>query len=152
VALTSDGGVIVQGDGRGAVDLGGGALSRFVAKLDSGGGHVWSVEADNAALPRAVGVDGRGSVWIAGGDDPTRAGCAAVPSGSAMFLTRLSEADGSFLGGVSGVGGGSIWSVGVAPDGDVLASGWIGGSGIDLGTGPLDATSSNDAVAVRYSP
>ena len=140
VALTSDGGVIVQGDGRGAVDLGGGALSRFVAKLDSGGGHVWSVETDNAALPRALG------------DDPSRAGCAAVPSGSAMFLTRLSEADGSFLGGVSGVGGGSIWSVGVAPDGDVLASGWIAGSGIDLGTGPLDATSSNDAVAVRYSP
>ena len=152
IAFHPGGDVLLQGDGRGAVSLGGGTLRRFTARLGPTGAHRWSRDTNNAPMPRAFGRDGRGSLWIAGGIDPTSAGCAPLASGRAMFLMRLSETDGSFLGGRTAVGLASIWSVGVAPDGDVVAAGWVGGTGYDFGTGPLPATLANDALAVRYAP
>jgi hypothetical protein len=151
VVFAPDGGVLVQGDGRGAVDLGGGPLSEFIATLDATGGHVWSRELQAPGLPRAFALELDGTLWVAGGVDPQTEGCPALAADTFALITGFAEADGSFRGFRSGSGAPTLWSVS-AGGGRVTAAGWASGAGVDLGTGPLPDTSSNDVAAASYSP
>ena len=74
VAFDSDGNVIIAGRGYEDVDLGGGVLpdgSVFLAKYDSGGGHLWSHTYGGAGVPgsadiRGLVVDDVGDIVITG--------------------------------------------------------------------------------------
>lgn len=74
VAADANGNVIVVGDHKGDIDLGGGVLSNnfgdnvFVARLDAAGNHIWSHSYGDSVAQSASGVtvDGMGRAIITG--------------------------------------------------------------------------------------
>ena len=163
VALDPQGDVILVAKGFGAMDFGGGALASagafdvFVAKLDAGGGHVWS-QRFGAALdedPVGVAADGAGNVVIAGscaGTVDFGGGPLAGQGGYDAFVVKLGPAGNHLWSARYGNGANQgATGIDVAVGGDVLVTGGFEGS-IDFGAGPLTAASPFDVFVARLSP
>lgn len=166
IAAAPDGGVIIAGHVRGAIDLGGGPLEdeytgAFLAKLDADGGHVFSRRFGPAKFPvsgdavritgLAVGPDGEaalkgyfeGTVDFGGGP-LSSAGFDDIfvakygPEGDHVFSRRFGDA-----GYQSDAGG-----IAVDPEGGVVFTGGFEGV-IDLGDGPVSSQGSHHALLAK---
>lgn len=120
----------------------------FLIKLGPSGKPVWA-ESFGASgvsahvLSVAVGADG--GVVIYGGTSGEMSFGGAAVSGPCLYAAKLSGSDGKFiwsqgfvstaLEGFGYLGGGRAMAV--APNGDVVVSGWFSDSDIDFGTGTV---------------
>jgi hypothetical protein len=101
IAVDSAGNVAIIGSSTEAIDLGGAQPippGIFVAKLDSSGGHLWSVGLLGTGNSTRVAFDPQGNVVIAGGYSGTmNFGAGPMPSAGAsdVFVAKLRASDGS---------------------------------------------------------
>lgn len=162
VAADSQGNVLVTGHFKGSLQFGGSNLSAgaaediYVAKLTSGGAHVWSKDFGDAAqqFGQAIAVDGEGNVVITG-----------YFSGSAMFGGgSVTSVDGRDIYAVKlDPAGGHLWNkrfgdldhqfgqaIAVDALGNVVLGGYVNGT-VDFGGGAI--TVANDtAYVVKLLP
>jgi hypothetical protein len=103
IATDSTGNVAIIGSSTEAIDLGGAQPippGIFVAKLDSSGGHLWSVGLLGTTNSTRVAFDPQGNVVIAGGYSGTmNFGAGPMPSAGAsdVFVAKLRASDGSAI-------------------------------------------------------
>ena len=99
--MDSTGNVLVTGSFHGTVDFGGGLLPSgggadvFIAKLDAGGGHLWSRRAGNAQDQNgtSIAADPSGNAFVAGdvfGTVDFGGGPLTSAGGADVFLAKLS--------------------------------------------------------------
>ncbi|MBI4703747.1 MAG: hypothetical protein HY744_21770 [Deltaproteobacteria bacterium] len=164
VAVDAPGNVYLVGDFQGTIDLGGGPLTSagdadvFVAKLNPGGEHLWSMRAGGPAAQHAarvaVGADGSAVVTGCFGGRLEVAGHKIESAGDVDgFLLRLGP-DGSLLGLVGFGDSAAQEGNGLALDannGDLLLAGDFAGS-VDLGGGPLTSAGATDVLLARLRP
>jgi len=150
LSLAPDGDLAVVGQFATTIDFGGGALSStgaadvYVARLGSGGAHVWSrrygTASNYALVTTGVSIDPDGAVVFAGSAiEAISFGGLSLPAsgGYDPYLVKLDAHGGHVWSKRCGSSGYPYnWSAGAATDGDgnVFAGGSFSG-GIDLGLG-----------------
>ncbi len=125
------------GDFRGHVDIGGASATAdqsgaFVALLAGSGRPVWTRFLSSTHAPAAA-LAPNGTLWVGGGAE------------GAAFLANFDECGNVLSQSMWGEGGAkaTIESIAVAPNGDVLVSGYFS-TAIDLGAGRIAGTASTD--------
>lgn len=160
LAPTADGGVIVAGEFRGTMDLGGGPLVTaderdiFVARLDATGTHVWSKRfgaADDQAFAR-VAVDGNGDIVLYGDYEISidfGGGPMPVVGGfSNGFVAKLDSAGSHLWSKRFGNQGFRAGDVHVDAAGSVYISGAYSGT-VDIGGGALPQSANGCVLAAK---
>ncbi|HVE66120.1 MAG TPA: hypothetical protein VNC59_06030 [Thermoanaerobaculia bacterium] len=163
LAVDSVGDVALAGKFQSSVNFGGGNLSSagsddgFVLKITGAlGAHVWSKRFGGASgdIATAVDFDGSNNVVAAGyfyglvdfgGVSHSSFGVDAfaskyTASGALLWSRRYGSSDTQIADGVA-----------VAPNGDVILSGFFGGS-VDFGTGPLVSLGGYDGFTANIGP
>jgi hypothetical protein len=161
VTVDEEGNVIVVGLVKGQIDFGGGALvpvsdrDMFIAKLDPGGGHIWSYRPGRAAeedwrfptISVASAGDGRLAVTGASEGQLVFAPQAMLPKGDGdAFVVRL-EADGKGIWGESFGAAGTRQrgnAIAVGPSGEIAITGQIAGKVNFGGDEPLESGGGDD--------
>lgn len=163
VATDVSGNVIITGSLYGTADFGGGPLTSagqndvYVAKFDVNGHHLWSRQFGDAdpQLGRSVAVDGSGNIIVAGsmqGSVDFGGGPLTSAGGYDIFVAKF-DADGNHLWSQR-FGDGSQeegYSVAVDASGNVVVTGWFGGS-VDFGGGMLTGAGLDDAFVAKFGP
>ncbi|MFO0589506.1 MAG: DNRLRE domain-containing protein [Polyangiaceae bacterium] len=159
VATAADGSVFAVGQFQGTIDLGGSTFTSgnsedmWVAKFDKNGNHLWSKQFGTAGMwhvarGSAVGPDG--SVFLAGEFS------GSIDFGDGMRYSNIVttfvikfDANGNLVwvrgGGTEGTNSG--WTVGVAPNGDVLFGGLVN---VPAPQNPMQLSLGGVAVALGY--
>lgn len=164
VAVDAPGDVVMVGAMAGPVDFGGGPLAHsggrdvFVVKLDGGtGAHVWSKSFGSGAddIAYAVAVDSAGDVALAGvsgGPIDFGAGPGVSAGGTDLFVTKLDGATGELQWSKSfGSPGDDVAAgIAVAPDGELVLAGTLGGP-LDLGGGSLVFAGGTDVLVAKLA-
>ena len=160
VAIDPNGGVVLAGITRGAIDVGGGTLpaaggqGSFLASYAADGTHRWSRVLVNVEVEK-VGVDVAGNVYIAGDFQNTvNVGGGALATRGAVDAIVASFAPSgvhrwSHSFGASGFD--SATGVAVAPDGTAWFTGTFSGA-TDFGNGMLTPVGTSDVFVLRYDP
>ena len=178
VAVDGSRNVVLAGIFEGSVDFGGGPLEAvdkliqsggvqgdlYLAKLDSGGEHLWSErfgdDADFFALPFQLGssiaVDGSNDIFLTAnfGGTVDIAGLLTSTGGQDILLAKFWGQNGDpFWGKRFGNDMHAQQGNSVATDGsdNVVLSGWIGGA-VDFGGGPLSDAGSNSIFVAQFDP
>lgn len=160
IAVDSAGNVVVAGGFGGTIDFGGGPLTSagagdlFVAKLDAGGGYVWSQRFGDSSQQSAtsVAVDAAGNVLVTGlfGGTVDFGGVPLTSAGgSDIFLAKLDKSGGHLWSkrfGDAGQQDGS--SVAVDSVGNVFLTGEFF-STVDFGGGPLTSAGGYDVFVAK---
>jgi hypothetical protein len=170
-----DGAAIAVGGGRvfvagtygGALDLGGdalplplprqGAAAGFVAAFDPNGRALWAtpLASTDTATPAAIAASPSGDVLVAGSLVGTlSAGADELSSAGSLdaFVVSLSPSGEARWGARYGDEAlQQALAVAVDPQGEILVAGSFRGT-IDLGDGPVDAVSGDDAFVVKLGP
>jgi hypothetical protein len=130
----------------------------FVAAFSPGGMSLWALAIRGAGNNRAQGVttDAQGNVYVCGlfSGSTSFGGATRVSAGASADLFVASYTKGGIFRWVATAGEGSwdfAYDVAVAPDGDVLLTGYITGA-VNFGSGPLPSKGGRDVFLARYSP
>ncbi len=162
VAVDASGNVFLAGAFSGTVDFGGESLASrggediFVAKFDTDGRHLWSLQIGDSCFTGAqsVAVDESGNVFLAGsfgGKLDLGGGSLVSAGGYDIFLAKFD------------VNGSHVWSrrfgdsddyqeaLGVAadPSGGVVITGYYCGT-VDFGGGPLASAGGEDIFVAKF--
>lgn len=160
VTLDDQDNVLLVGVYTGSMALGGSPLQSdgggdvFLAKLDMGGGHVWSKGFGDAGAQAgwSVATDSSGAILLAGGFEGAieiESGALQSAGGLDMFAIKAESSGGPIWGAGFGDGGEqSLTSVAVDGSGNVLLTGRIDGAP-DFGDGPLQCAGGGDLVVVK---
>jgi hypothetical protein len=131
----------------------------YVARFDSGGNPIWGKGLAGGNTISDLLVDSAGTIYLGGGFSGTidfGAGpySSLGPNDEDAFLARL-DSSGSPIGAkvVAGAGTPSVFSFGLAPSGNVIASGQYGGT-VDFGNGagPVTAVNTTDSFLAKFVP
>jgi len=169
VQTNAAGDIFLTGDFSGALDFGVGAMTNpngagtvYVARLDKNGVGVWSKVfpiVDPGSARSTLAVDIFGNVAIAG--DTSRAidfGGGPLPCTDGTNNIFIAKFDGSgkhiWSKGWASGGGGSDSATALAfdPSGNMLMSGVVESSKIDLGGGPLTSVGAGDLLLAKFAP
>jgi hypothetical protein len=161
MTVLPDGGMILAGSTFGESEFGpppGTGRNAMVARLDSGGGRVWSkvFGGDKGDSANEARVAGNGSVVVVGdfGGTVDFGGGQHVADGQDVFVARWSLADGSFVSAHSF--GGPLNQVAscvaLGADGDVYVTGTFEDSLDILGQAQLEPVGTRDVFVARLSP
>ncbi|MFS8067605.1 MAG: SBBP repeat-containing protein, partial [Byssovorax sp.] len=161
IAVDAIGNVLLTGYVKGSIDFGGGPLNggvgdAWVAKLDPGGGHLWSNRFGGSSVQsgQSIATDSAGNVFITGyfnGDGDFGGGVFVSTGPADVFIAKLG-ADGTHLWSKSFGGEGIESSQGLAVDsaGNVVITGHFSGS-VDFGGGVLTSAGNQDVFVVKLS-
>jgi lambda repressor-like predicted transcriptional regulator len=165
MALDPSGNVILAGNLQGSINLGGSMLTSaggsdvFVAKLDSSGGHQWSIRAGDSdeQLCQGVATDSAGNVIVTGYFRGT------MDFGGTTLIGTAGNVD-IFLAKLHGTTGNEIWSkrfgdaqaqyaTGVTADaaGDAVLTGYFLGT-LDFGGNALVSAGARDIFVTKFAP
>ena len=160
LALDSSGNVIITGVFMGTVNFGGGVLTSagswdiFVAKLDSGGNHVWSKRFGdgNHQYAPAVAVDDLDNVLVAGyfvGAVDFGGGTLTSAGGEDIFLAKFDSGGGHQWSKRFGDASTEqqAWGVAIDGSGNAIIAGYFTGA-VDFGGGALPNAGPNADIFV----
>ena len=162
ITLDRTGNILLAGDFRDTLDLGGGPLQSagsydvFVAKYDPSGEHVWSKRFGDTAWDTAEGIatDGVGNVLVAGGYEGTvDFGGGPLPSAGGFdgFVLAL-DSWGNYLGAKAFGDKRSQNATSITSDfvGHVFVTGAFEGT-LDFGDGPLQSAGEGDVFFAKLT-
>lgn len=161
VAVDADCGVIVSGEFRDTIDLGGGPLNGgdgalFLARYDSAGSHLWSRRLEGTGWHR-VAWHPDGMALVGHGSTTADLGCGPFPGTVGVYGTvawvALLDAQGDCIWSrsvPSALGSGPT-NLAVGPQGDIVLVGEFKET-IDLGTGPLTSAGYKDGFVAKLTP
>ena len=159
VVTNGPGDVAIAGRFRGSIEFGGGALvasgtasSMFVASVEPGGGHRFSVAYPVEAILRAIAMSATGDVAISGSNfDPIDFGGGPLQTGG-QFLGVLDASGAHVASRLLALEDKSVnLDVGIAFDRDELVVAGSYTTSIDLGGGPLPSAGELDFYLARFA-
>jgi hypothetical protein len=162
-SVDASGGVLVTGSFSGTVDFGGGPLTSvgtqdvFLAKLDAGGGHLWSKRFGTAGAldAESVAVDASNNVLLTGflsGSADFGGGPRTSVSAQDVFIAKLSPSGGHLWSRRFGATGDQVGqSLATDAAGNVLITGYFSGT-VDFGGGPLTSAGGAQVYVVKLDP